>query len=270
MGFVIFYASAFLFYLAVDRVAAKRRKHLEFTRACSPPQIDLSDIVVHGKDLRLGKEDLHTILTKRYAFYRFLSADVQQLFLHRLATFLQKKIFIIKDDEGFREMPVLVSAAAVHLTLGLRYYLLPFYQYIRIYPEEFFGDNSFKVLAGNVQQNTITVAWNHLLKGNENSTDGANVGLHEMSHALYFQKIVVEENHARTFSKKYNCLLSECREAFDDEMKGRIDLYSNYATTNLQEFWAESVELFFEKPTSLQAQYPRVFEGMKILLNQDR
>lgn len=44
--------------------------------------------------------------------------------MKRLHKFLVSKTFIIKDDEGFKEMPVLVSAAAVQLTLGLKLYLL--------------------------------------------------------------------------------------------------------------------------------------------------
>ena len=165
-------------------------------------------------------------------------------------------------------MPVLVSATAIQLTFGLKNYLLPFYKYVRIYPEEYFGD-TLKILAGNVQDNTITVAWNHLLKGLENEWDGANVGLHEMSHALYFQKMVIEQEFKHKFSKRYNQLLSECRSAYEDEVKGRVDLYSEYANTNLQEFWAESVELFFEKPAAMQQCYPSVFDAMKKVLNQN-
>lgn len=165
-------------------------------------------------------------------------------------------------------MPVLVSATAVQLTFGLRDYQLPFYKYIRIYPAEYFGE-TLKVLAGNVQDNTITIAWNHLLKGLENTSDGANVGLHEMSHALYFQKTIIEQNSARRFIEKYNGLLSECRSAFEDEVKGHVNLYTDYATSSLQEFWAESVELFFEKPVELQATFPLVYAAMMRVLNQN-
>ena len=42
-----------------------------------------------------------------------------------------------------------------------------------------------------------------------------------------------------------------------------------YAETNLQEFWAESVELFFEKPFDFNSHYPNVYKALKLLLNQD-
>ena len=269
MGFLLFYASAAFFYFMVDRYAARTRKSRQLTASCPPPQVSPTDIVLRGKTLPLTDQDLDRILSKRFPFYAPLSDEMKGRFRRRLQRFMNSKTFIIKDDEGFKEMPVLVSATAIHLTFGLKNYLLPFYPYIRIYPEEYFKDGTFTILAGNVQGNVITVAWNHLLKGIENPADGANVGLHEMSHALYFQKLVVEENFSKKFSKSYNHLLSECRTAFDDERKGHIDLYSDYAMKNMQEFWAESVELFFEKSSELKRCYPAVFEKMTVLLNQD-
>jgi len=183
---------------------------------------------------------------------------------------MSKKVFIIKDDEGFKEMPVLTSAAAVQLTFGLKQYHLPFYKYIRIYPEEYFSDHAFfTVLAGNVQQNIISVAWNHLLEGYTNFEDGSNVGLHEMSHALYIQKMIIEEGYAKKFCRNYKWLEAQCSEAYKIEVNGEKHLYSDYAGTNLQEFWAESIELFFEKPVELKINHPKVFEAMKLLLNQD-
>ncbi len=182
---------------------------------------------------------------------------------------MSKKTFIIKDDEAFREMPVLASASAIQLTFGLKQYLLPFYKYIRIFPEEYFGDHSFKILAGNVQGNTISIAWSHFLKGYENDKDGSNVGMHEMGHALYFQKLVIEENYLKRFTTQYNHLITECREAHALEIAEQKDLYSNYANQDLQEFWAESIELFFEKPAHLNNTYPEIFKAMSLLLNQN-
>jgi len=269
MGVLLVYASAAFLYFLVGRYAEKGAKHRQLTAACPPPQVSQTDIVLRGTDFNPNDDDLHRILMKRFPYYVPLHPDLQQRFRRRVQKFMDNKIFIIKDEEGFKEMPILVSSASIQLTFGLKRYLLPFYRYIRIHPEEYFKDGSFTVLAGNVQGNIITVAWNHLLKGIENPSDGANVGLHEMSHALYFQRLVVEERFAKKFNKKYHHLLSECRTAFDDELKGRLNLYSAYANTDMQEFWAESVELFFEKPEELKRCYPAVFDKMTELLNQD-
>ena len=45
-------------------------------------------------------------------------------------------------------------------------------------------------------------------------------------------------------------------------------LYSDYGLKNLQEFWAESVEIFFERPSAMKEQYPELFTQISLLLNQ--
>jgi len=239
-----------------------------YADACPQPLIEQTDIYFHGSELNLDNETLDHILSKRFCYYRELEPDLQVRFIYRLRDFMRKKHFIIKDKQGVREMPVLVSAAAIQLTFGLDNYLLPFYQYIRIYPEEYLSDHSFAILAGNVQNNVITIAWNQLLLGFENA-DGSNVGLHEMSHALYNQQIVLQGSGAKNFSDNYDKLVVECSEASRIELDGRKNLYSEYADTNIQEFWAETVEIFFEKPEELASNYPDVFEAMTLVMNQD-
>lgn len=260
----------FLFFLIALLSNREDKKESSSPRSSSIPEINETDIIYHGITEVITPGEVESILEKHYQYYVQLDQSLKEAFLKRIHHFMDAKTFIIKSSEGYREMPVLVSAAAIQLTFGLNDYLLPFYKYIRIYPQAYVSDEDFfKVLAGNVQNNVITVAWNQFLKDNENLTDGSNVGLHEMSHALYFQKLVIESDEARDFCRSYNHLLSACKEAYQTEISGEKNLYSSYADTDLQEFWAESVEIFFEKPTELNNQYPSVYEAMKTLLCQD-
>jgi MtfA peptidase len=253
----------------IRHVGEKDKLHRYYTSTCQVPKTHSKEIIIDGLHFILDKTELHRILVKRFKYYASLEKSLQALFLKRLQLFLRRKIFIIKDDEAVKEMPVLVSAAAVALTFGLKDFRLQFYRYIRIYPEEYVAEDSLKILAGNVQQNVITIAWNHLIKGYNDITDGVNVGLHEMSHALYIQKIVIEKGYANAFLKNYNYLVCECKEAYDLEIENTRNLFSDYATKDLQEFWAESVELFFEKPSELKDHYPDLYDALKILLNQN-
>lgn len=261
----------FLLYLVIVLIGDFKEKKTKLTTSVktSTPLVDAADIVYDGATEKISISEIESILEKHYTYYSLLQTDLKERFLKRTCSFINNKIFIIKSNEGFREMPVLVSAAAVQLSFGLKDYLLPFYKYVRIYPQEYFGDESFKVLAGNVEDNVITIAWNQFLKDNEDLTDGSNVGLHEMSHALYFQKLIIDRDSSRNFCKNYNYVLSACKEAYQSEISGQKNLYSSYADTDLQEFWAESAEIFFEKPNELSRQYPEVYEAMKTLLNQD-
>ena len=269
MSVALVYFSAFVVYCAVDYFAGKYRQALCFTRACLPPDVSATDIVTFGRDLDMNDGDLHDMLTRRFHYYQWLNAPNQMAFRHRLHRFLRTKIFLIKDEKGFRDMPVLAGAAAVQLTFGLNDYRLPFYRYIRIYPTEFISHDFLRVLAGNVSHNTISVAWNHLLRGYEDALDGSNVGLHEMSHALYFQKIEVEKNYAKSFARRFEHLMQVCRNASQLEQSGTKNLYSAYADKNEQEFWAETVELFFERPRHLQDHYADVYQAMVHLLGQN-
>ena len=244
-------------------------KHHELTGASPLPVVTENDHVLDGEKILINENELRDILTRRFHYYQKLDPSLQLVFITRLMDFIDQKLFIIKEARAVREMPVLVSAAAIQLTFGLKEFRLPFYRYIRIFKEEYVADHALKILAGNVRGNMISVAWNHILHGYAEEKDGVNLGLHEMSHALYFQKLVVEEEYAKTFTRDYHSLVEKCSLAHQDEIKGLKDFYSEYAETNLQEFWAESVELFFEKPRELYDTYPDIFMAMRLLLNQD-
>jgi MtfA peptidase len=247
----------------------RTRKQRHLSELCPHPPVGEGELCFEGQELNFNHADIHNLLIKRMGYYLLLSPALQRRFVRRVQLFMQDKKFIIKDERGKKEMPVLVSAAAVQLTFGLPSFRLPFYRYIRIYPTEYFVLHRFTILKGNVEDNVITVAWSHLLDGYDQPHDGKNVGLHEMSHALYIQKMMIEEGYAKRFAQGFQQLMNLCHVAHRQETQGHKDMYTPYAETNLQEFWAESVELFFEKPEALHEHYPEVYVNLMRLLQQD-
>jgi Mlc titration factor MtfA (ptsG expression regulator) len=227
-----------------------------------------NDLVYYGKDLKFTEEEITTMLEKYLPYYYHLNNELKQKFTERLQNFIPQKTFIICADGGYKEMPVLLSAAAIQLTFGLEDYELEHYEYIKIHVEEYFADDSLRVLAGHVEDNTITIAWNQFLKGFKDAGDGVNVGLHEMSHALYYQHIVIDNGREKEFCKYYNEVMTEGAEVYELKKTTHI-LFTDYAFKNLQEFWAESVEVFFERPDAMRANYPDLFNSIKELLQQD-
>lgn len=234
-----------------------------------PPHIASNDTVADAKSLGLTTEEVQRILCKHFPYYNSLSTFQQVRFVGRVTRFIQQKLFIIKEGNGYREMPVLTSAAAIQLTFGLDDYLLPWFRYIQIYPEAFLNYRSMRVVIGNVNEHTITVAWPHFLHGYQDGCDGCNVGLHEMSHALYYQKVEIEKLDALTFCNRYQSFINLCEVPFLFEGSGKTGLYSEYGTSNMQEFWAESIELFFEKSLELKRVYPQLFDSLVELLQQN-
>ncbi len=225
----------------------------------------------YGNELDFSNNQLEEILTKRSSYYTRLAADQQLIFLQRLKKFIACKTFKIHGEKKYKEMPVLISAAAIQLTFGLKKYLLPYFKFIHIYPQEFLRVHPILCfLEGNVSGHAINLSWKHFLDGYENPNDGLNVGLHELAHALYYQTFEAEENVDKNFRGFYDSFNVDGNKAYNSEKTVTgVGLYSEYAEKNFQEFWAESVELFFEKPAELRKYYPDLYQTMKSLLNQD-
>jgi len=224
----------------------------------------------YGDELDFSDEQLISILTKRFPYYNALAADEKTIFIKRLQNFIANKTFKIHGEKGYKEMPVLISAAAIQLTFGLKKYMLPHFEFIHIHPQEFLRVKPILCfLEGNVSGHSINLSWKHFLEGYADLTDGQNVGLHELAHALYYQTFEVEENVDKNFRNQYDNFNVDGNKAYHTEKTVEGGLYSEYAEKNFQEFWAESVEIFFEKPVEMRSHYPQLYQTMKLLLNQD-
>jgi Mlc titration factor MtfA (ptsG expression regulator) len=229
-----------------------------------------SYLTYYGDELNFTDEQLATILTQRFPYYNILTQPQKMIFLERLQKFMTDKTFKIHGEKGYKEMPVLISAAAIQLTFGLKKYLLPHFEFIHVHPQEFLRVRPILCfLEGNVSGHSINLSWKHFLEGYANPNDGQNVGLHELAHALHYQAFVVEKNVDKSFRNYYTGFIIDGNKAYDSEKSKTVNLYSEYAEKNLQEFWAESVEIFFEKPAEMQSLYPKLYESMKHILNQD-
>ena len=236
------------------------------TKAVNKPVLKYDGATLNFTDI-----EIDNALTKRFPYYVALSYVNKERFIHRVKNFIADKIFYIHDKSGFKEMPILISAAAIQLTFGLKKYMLPYFKNIHVYPEEFFRSNNMGIcfLEGNVSSNNINLSWKHFLKGYEKSNDGQNVGLHELAHALYYQTFVVGQNVDDDFRNSYNNFIDNGNKVYQTEKTVAGGLYSEYAVTDFQEFWAESAEIYFERPAELKELYPVLYDVIKNLLNQD-
>lgn len=273
--FLIFFAFLILslLFLALTNIGELERDDVQRTQTFAssasqgnPPPV----MVYHGNQLNFNNTEIEMILIKHFPYYSSLSYDNKEIFISRLKKFISEKVFKIHHTTGYKEMPILISAAAIQLTFGLKSYLLPHFEFIHIYPEEFARINhSITFLEGNVTGRRINLSWKHFLDGYKVPDDGQNVGLHEMSHALYYQIFEVDENTHRPFKRLYNDFLENGKRVYQYEKDTAGGIYSDYAMRNIHEFWAESIELFFEKPRNLKMEYPELYADLSRLLNQD-
>ena len=128
--------------------------------------------------------------------------------------------------------------------------------------------NPLRTLAGNVSGKTITLSWKHFLEDYQKK-DGVNVGLHEMAHALQMQHEYFYKRKGEDFRKVYDLFESLDEHIRRIERSSESHVYTYYALTSTDEFWASSVEIFFEQPHRLRHHYPQVFEIIMKLLKQD-
>jgi Mlc titration factor MtfA (ptsG expression regulator) len=146
---------------------------------------------------------------------------------------------------------------------------MPHFTIIQIYPQEFIGMEPMRILIGNVSGNTINIAWKQFLEGYKNRYDRNNLGLHEMAHALYYQNFEAEENRDNSFQNSFNHFTALGDKVFEREKMLTVGIYSDYAMKNFQEFWAESIEIFFQSPERLNQHYPDLYKILCDLLCQD-
>lgn len=224
----------------------------------------------YGDELGFSDQQVTVALKKHFPYYTKLQEPDREKFINRLFDFMEDKVFRIHDRQPFREMPILISASAIQLSFGLKEYLFPHFSHIHVYPDAFMRvEPALCLLEGNVTGHTINISWKHFLEGYEAPSDGVNVGLHEMAHALYYQLFLSEQPEEARFRDRFLQFAQPANLAFDREKNTPGGLYSDYANKNFQEFWAESAELFFEKPRELMSTYPALYESLKVLLNQD-
>ncbi|MBX9783575.1 MAG: zinc-dependent peptidase [Chitinophagaceae bacterium] len=221
-----------------------------------------------GRDLNLSEDEIKRICSKYNPYFQKLSFDKKIQFIRRLNGFMRSKHFYIYAGKGYKEMPVLISAAAIQITFGLDEYMLPYFSNIIIHPDAYLADNPLRILMGNVQGRSITLSWKHFLEDYQNPTDGKNVGLHEMAHALQVQYLFTKRNRNNEFKEDF----AHYDRADDEVLKEKFDahgLFDKYALKDKNELWATSVELFFERPADLKLDYPELYDSIKLVLNQD-
>ena len=211
----------------------------------------------------------HSIVSRHIRYYNRLGLDEQRKFLFRTYLFQQSKQFHYIEVEPVAEMPILVSAAAVQLTFGLETFKLGYFDDIFILRDDYHYGFYSRPFMGHVDQTGIYLSWDNFKKGISGQTPNCNVGLHEMGHALAYVNFVTRTEEDKHFKNGFTDFSKVARPIFTDMQEGGKNLLGDYAATNYHEFWAVSVEVFFENPVQFRHELPDLYEAMARLLNQD-
>lgn len=211
----------------------------------------------------------HSVITPHLRFYNRLNSEDQARFLFRTYLFQKSKRFHYIEVDERAEMPILISAVAVQLTFGLEKFLLNYFRNIFILKDDYHYGFYSRPFQGHVDHSGIYLSWDNFFKGIHGLTPNCNVGLHEMGHALTYVNFITQTEEDRHFKKEFNNFSKVARPIFEAMQYGSRNVLGEYATTNYQEFWAVSVEVFFENPIRLRHELPELYQAMKVLLRQD-
>lgn len=209
------------------------------------------------------------IIGSVFTYYNDLSPELKHRFVERVANFRAQKTFHFIGLQEKEDYEILVSASAIQVTFGLSNYLLSYFKDIYILADAYSMENDDELYIGHVAPDGIYLSWKHFLYGYSNTYDNINVAVHEMAHALLHNNFFAQYNTDLHFRLNYEKFSSKTGRIFADVITGRKSYLRSYAFTNVHEFWAVSVEAFFENPVGLRDNMPDLFDALCRVLNQD-
>lgn len=202
-------------------------------------------------------------------YFNQLNDSNKEKFLKRVYNFRRSKSFHFRGLDSSEGIMILVSAAAIQVSFGLKNFLLPFFKDVYILSDAYQAFGSKELYIGHVSPTGIYISWKHFVHGFGNYSDGVNVALHEMAHALYHENFIKETGIDWDFRNDFKKLPAIFGPTMSQVIVQNKSYLRGYAFTNFQEFWAVSVEYFFENPQGLKNNLPQLYTILCDTLNQD-
>ena len=149
------------------------------------------------------------------------------------------------------EMKVLISAAACQLTFGYKYIILRSFPKIIVYPDDYYSQLNQAYHQGEVNlAGAIVLSWKNFTKGYDLKSDGINLGLHEMAHAMRIENTLRNGEYGFIDKKLLRNFDAEAQKIMHSNIKS--EYLSEHALSNTHELFATCVELYFERPEALK------------------
>lgn len=233
------------------------------------------------------------ILWRRVAAYRRLTNDERAELHGHIQVFLAEK-----DFEGCagvvvtEEMKLVIAAQACVLLLGRETDYYPKLTSILIYPRGYVAVTKQQGPGGIVSERLqprqgeswqaslspygggpVVLSWSDTLAGGVDDEDGRNLIYHEFAHQLDAESGAMEGTprlESRAAYAEWSKVLNAEFERHRVELRrGMPTLLGGYAATNPAEFFAVSVEVFFERPGELRERHPGLFGQLAAYFKQD-
>jgi MtfA peptidase len=226
-------------------------------------------------------------IKKNVAFFERLSADDQAELLGHTQVLISEKGFEgCAGQEITDEIRVTIAAQASLLLLHRKTDYFPRLMTILVYPsvysvqeqrlitaEIWEEGKSFRAGETERRMGSMVLAWDAVKSGAADPSDGTNVVLHEFAHQLDYENLAADGTPALASRKQQMAWQQVMHTEFASlraaEQTGIPTLLDTYGATNAAEFFAVSVEAFFERPLMLRSQHAKLYAQFQQYFQQD-
>src|SRR5215472_241748 len=228
-----------------------------------------------------------TLIRHHVVFFSRLSVADRAELLRHVQVFLAEKRF--EGCGGFTitdEVRVTIAAQACLLLLHRKTDYFPGLVTILVYPLTYMVEEKRQIgehvwEEGAVSRlgetghrmGSLVLSWGAVKHGAADPSDGKNVVLHEFAHQLDYENQAADgvpglatREQQLAWSKVMTSEFASLRAA--DET-GIPTLLDTYGATDPTEFFAVSVEAFFERPHALRAYHPKLYAELQSYFQQD-
>jgi Mlc titration factor MtfA (ptsG expression regulator) len=182
------------------------------------------------------------------------------------------------------EVKVTVAAQAALLLLGIRHDYFARVMSILVYPSGFRSpegwmgpggviDTSVGALGQAWYDGPVVLAWDEVVAGGRDPTDGRNVVLHEFAHQLDYLDGLADGTpplrHRGDYARWQEVMTREFNRLKAESRDGTPKVLDSYGATDEAEFFAVATEAFFEKPRQMYATHPELYEILSEYYGQD-
>jgi Mlc titration factor MtfA (ptsG expression regulator) len=227
-----------------------------------------------------------TVIKNNVAFFARLNVEDQAELLAHVQVFLSEKNFEGVELEITDEVRVTIAAQACLLLLHRKTDYFPRLLTILVYRSTYLADENRPITAeiweegkshraGETarQMGSMVLAWDAVKSGAADPSDGKNVVLHEFAHQLDYENFAADGTPALATRKQQLAWQQVMRTEFASlraaDQTGIPTLLDTYGATNAAEFFAVSVEAFFERPIMLRARHQRLYAQLQEYFQQD-
>jgi Mlc titration factor MtfA (ptsG expression regulator) len=227
------------------------------------------------------------IIQRHVAFFPRLSASDRAELLGHIQVLLAEKRF--EGCGGFAitdEVRVTIAAQACLLLLHRETDYFPDLLTILVYPLTYMVEEKRQVAEHVWEEGTasrlgetgrrmgsLVLAWGAVKHSAADASDAKNVVLHEFAHQLDFENHAADGVPALATNEEQLAWSEVMRWEFASlraaDESGIPTLLDTYGATDPVEFFAVSVEAFFERPRALRAYHPNLYAQLQNYFQQD-